>query len=631
MMSTGYHGKILRVDLSDGRIWTEEHDDTFYRRYYGGKALIGYYLLKEMEPGTDPLGPENRLIFAPGVLTGTPASGSGRNAIGGKSPLTGGFACAEAGGYWGAELKQAGFDAIVVEGQAQEPVYLWIKDGQAELRDASHLWGRTTGEVEAAIQEELDDKKIRVCQIGPGGERLIRFACIANDLTHFAGRTGLGAVMGSKKLRAVAVRGSEPLPVADKEKMRQLARSVVQDNRDMIAGFQAEGTAGSVPYLNAIGGLPTRNFQRGDFEEADAISGEAMAETILVKPDTCFACGVRCKRVVAAEEPYHVDPLYGGPEYETIAALGSNCGVGDLVAVAKANELCAAYGIDTIATGLVIGFVNECFERGVLTAEDTGGLELGFGKAEAMLELVRMIIERRGIGDLLAEGVARTAEELGEETFGYALHVKGQEFPMHMPRLKQGMGVGYAVSPTGAEHETNMHDTDFSEEGDFIEGLRELGTFDLVPEWDLGPDKMRMLIYQSTWMRFLDCASLCHFVPWSHTQVTELVRATVGWDSNVWEMMKVGERAFALARAFNAREGIMAEADRLPERCFEPVPGGPLEGVAIDREAFGRAMRTFYRMSGLDEATGAPAPEKLGELGVYWVAEELAQHGVYQL
>lgn len=623
-MSAGYHRKILHVDLSDASIWVEEQDDAFYRRYFGGQALVAYYLLKETAPGIDPLGPDNLLIFAGGVLTGAPVSGAGRNAIGAKSPLTGGFGCAEVGGYWGAELKRAGFDAVVVRGQAEEPIYLWIKDGRAEVRDASHLWGRTTGDVEAAIKQELDDSRVRICQIGPAGEKQIRFACIANDLSHFAGRTGLGAVMGAKKLRAVAVRGSDQLPVADKKALKALSRDMITANRDMIDGFRAEGTAGSVLYLNAIGGLPTCNFQRGDFDGAESISGETMAETILLRPDTCFACAVRCKRVVQVDEPYEVDPQYGGPEYETIAAFGSNNGIDNLEAVAKANELCAAYGVDTIAAGAVIGFVNECFEKGVLASTDTDGLEMGFGKAGAMLELLQKIIERDGCGDLLAEGVARASQSLGRGTEALALHVKGQEFPMHMPRLKQGMGLGYAMSPTGAEHETNMHDTDFSEEGEYLDGLRELGTFDILPESDLGLGKVRMAFYQTTWMRFLDCACLCHFVPWSHQQVSEIIRATTGNDFNVWEMMKVGERAFALARAYNLREGLTVSDDRLPARCFESMPSGPLAGVSIDRTAFADALTTYCRMSGLDETTGMPTDVKLAELDISWAAAVVA-------
>jgi aldehyde:ferredoxin oxidoreductase len=459
---------------------------------------------------------------------------------------------------------------------------------------------------------------------------LVRFACITNDLSHFAGRTGLGAVMGSKKLRAIAVHGTQPLPVADPQALKALSGEMVAASQEVIDGFRAEGTAGTVSFLNAVGGLPTRNFQLGHLENAEAISGGTMAETILVRADTCSACAVGCKRVVQVDEPYAVDPRYGGPEYETIAALGSNNGISDLVAVAKGNELCAAYGLDTISAGAVIAFVNECFEQGLLTAQDTDGLQLDFGKPEAMLSLLQAIIERRGIGNLLAEGIARAAEKLGPGAQAYALHVKGQEFPMHMPRLKPGMGLGYALSPTGAEHETNMHDTDFSEEGSpYLAGLRELGTFDPLPEADLSPGKVRMAVYQTTWMRFMDCAALCHFVPWSHLQVASLVRATTGWDSSVWELMKAGERAFALARAFNAREGFSVEDDRLPDRCFQPIPSGPLEGVAIDRGAFAAALRTYYRMAGLDEATGAPTAEKLAELDVAWAGDELARRGVY--
>jgi len=374
----GYTGKILRVNLSDKNISVERPDERFYRRYFGGTALIGYYLLKELKPGIDPLGPDNKLIFSAGVITGVPCAGSGRSGVGAKSPLTNGWGDSQAGGFWGAELKRAGWDAIIIEGKAANPVYLWINGDKVEIRDASHLWGKATLEVERQIQDELGDKRVRVTQIGPAGEKLVRFAGIANDLTHFHGRNGHGAVMGSKMLRAIAVRGHQAVPLANPEKVREVSRWLVDNYKVLSAGMTANGTANGIPGLNDDGILPTRNFKEGQFEGYMDIAGETMTETILSGRDNCYACPINCKREVKVGPPYNVDPVYGGPEYETIGSLGSLCGINDLKAIAKGNQICQAYGLDTIGTGNSIAFAMECFERGILSKKDTGGIELKF-------------------------------------------------------------------------------------------------------------------------------------------------------------------------------------------------------------------------------------------------------------
>lgn len=628
-MPYGYHGRILRLDLSSGDKVVEEPGEIFYRRHLGGWSLIAHYLLKELKPGIDPLSEENKLIFACGPITGAPIAGSGRNAVGGKSPLTGLFGEADAGGYWGAELKRAGYDALIVEGRAKKPVYIWIHDDQVEIRDASHLWGHPTAPVQEAIQGELGDPLIRVTQIGPAGERLVRFACVVNDLHHFAGRTGMGAVMGSKNLRAIAVRGREPLPIADPEGLRAISRWLLENYMDLAGGLHDDGTAGGVEYLNKKGGLPTRNFQAGSFEAVEAIAGSTMTDTILVGRKGCFSCAIRCKRRVAAEEPYKVDPTYGGPEYETVAALGSNCGVSDLVAIAKGNELCAAYGLDTISTGSAIAFAMECFERGLITPKETEGLELTFGNAPAMIEMVGRIARREGLGDTLAQGVKRAAERIGSGAEEYALHVKGQEIPMHEPRWKQGLGVGYALSPTGADHCHNLHDSFYTKEKRALREIRALGILEPLPVDDLSPAKVRLYHYVSTWRLLLNSLGLCLFLPYDYHQVRDIVNAITGWNTSLWELLKVGERGHALARAFNAREGLTPEDDRLPRRFFEPLGSDTpaLEGVAVEEERLKKALITYYGMVGWDLATGIPTRERLEELDVGWVAEELAQWG----
>jgi len=626
----GYNGRVLKIDLADGNILTEKPPESFYRTYFGGRALIAYYLLKETEAGVDPFGPENLLIFATGVITGHSFSGSGRNSVGAKSPLTGAYGDAEAGGFWGAELKKAGYDAIVIRGKAEKPTYLWIHDGEVELKDASHLWGKSTGEVEELVKKELKDTGVRVAQIGPAGERLVRYACVVNDLTHFAGRTGMGAVMGSKNLRAIAVRGKVSLEVANPERIKEIVKWM-RENFDSIKlpigrrlkSFHNTGTSGGLLSLSASSGLPTRNFQQGSFEKAEDISGETMRDTILVGRHTCYACAVACKRTVKTEEPYMVDSKYGGPEYETLAALGSNCGVSDLKAIAKANEICAAYGVDTISAGASIAFAMECFENGILTDEDTDGVELRFGNAKAMLQVLETIVKRKDLGKVLGEGVKRAAENLGRGSQRYALHVKGLEVPMHEPRLKKGLGVGYAVGPTGADHCHNLHDTLFTSDGTQMRELKALGLLTPLPAADLSPAKIRLLVYASNWRHFINCAVICYFLPYYHQTMADIVNAVTGWNTTVWELMKVGERAATMARAFNVREGFKAEDDYLPERFSIPFEDGPIAGEAISKRELEEAKRIYYGMMGWDSETGVPTHEKLHELGIGWVAEEM--------
>ncbi len=625
-MSYGYRGRILRLDLSSGGKKVEEPGEIFYRHYLGGWSLIAHYLLKELKPGLDPLSQENKLIFAAGPITGAPIAGSGRSAVGGKSPLTGLFGEADVGGYWGAELKRAGYDAIIVEGRAKKPVYVWVHDDQVEIRDASHLWGRPTAPVQEEIQKELGDPLIRVTQIGPAGERLVRFACVVNDLHHFAGRTGMGAVMGSKNLRAIAVRAREPLPIADPEGLRAIAQWLLENYMDLAEELHKDGTAGGVEYLNKRGGLPTRNFQVGSFEAAEAIAGSTMTDTILVGRKGCFSCAIRCKRRVAADKPYQVDPIYGGPEYETVGALGSNCGIGDLVAIAKGNELCNAYGLDTISTGMAIAFAMECFERGLLTSKDTGGLELTFGNAPAMLEMVGRIARREGLGDLLAEGTRRAAERMGPEAQRYALEVKGQAIPMHEPRWKQGLGVGYALSPTGADHCHNLHDSMYTKENRDMRQIRALGILEPLPVDDLSPAKVRLLLYVTNWQILINSLGLCMFLPYDFHQVRDILNAATGWNTSLWELLKAGERGQALARAFDIREGLTSDDDRLPRRFFEPLGPGTLsrEGVALQEGKVKEAISTYYAMAGWDASTGIPTWGKLEELDLGWVAEMLS-------
>ena len=623
-MAHGYTGKILRVDLTEGKISIEEPDEKLYRSCLGGSALALHYLLRELKPGADPLGPENLLVFAPSILNGTPAPGCSRFTVAAKSPLTGGFGEAEAGGWWGPELKLAGFDAIIFTGRAPRPVYLFVHDGDASLRDAASIWGKDTGEAQAAIRMELGDDRIRVAQIGPAGEKLVRYACVLNELKHSNGRTGMGAVMGSKNLRAIAVRGTQKPNLFDPERVEEVRKQIRANYHQTPGDMHDLGTSGGVPFLDSRGILPTRNFRQGSFEAARQISGQTMADTILTNRGTCYACYIACKREVKTGEPYNVDPIYGGPEYETIASLGSLCGVGDLAAIAKGNELCNRYGLDTISVGTTIAFAMEAFESGYLSPSDTDGIDLRFGNADAMLKMIEMIAERRGIGDLLAEGALRAARKIGNGAEALVLHCKGQEFPMHEPRGKRSLAIGYALSPTGACHMEADHDTDFETPGGpGFDAVEPLGITEPVSALDMGPAKMRLFYNAQQIWNLYNCIGLCDFVgtpigPMTLSMLVDYTSAVTGWNTSLYELLKVGERSQNMARLFNIREGFTAADDNLPPRMFQPLENGALKGVAIDREAFEAARRLYYEMAGWDPETGVPTRGKLAELDLLW-------------
>ena len=620
-MKDFFTGKILRVNLDKETTSTETMEETFYRRHFGGRGLISYILLNELEPKIDPLGPKNKLVFACGPVTGAPVSGSGRNSVGAKSPLTGAYGEAEAGGFWAAELKQAGFDAIIVEGKASSPVYLWIDDQKVELRDASRLWGLEIRKSQERIQTELDNKKVKLAQIGPGGERLVRYACVINDMNHAAGRCGMGAVMGSKNLKAVAVKGSTKVPVSKPKRLGNLAKWMAQNVKNLAYNLHTYGTGDDMDAMEATGNLPVRNFRDGDFPEVDQIDARTAKEQVVVGMGTCFACAIACKKEVKVEGSWSVDPEYGGPEYETLASLGSNCGVSDIKAVCKANELCQRYSIDTISTGVTISFAMECFEQGILTTDDTGGMDLSFGNAESMVKIVELIGEKHGLGALLAEGTKRAAEKIGKGAEEFAVNVKGQEVPMHDPRLKRGEALGYAVSPTGADHVHNIHDTFLYPQ--LPKRYHSLGILEPVPVEDFGPKKVRLYKYVGDWRTLNNFLVMCLFPPWSVNQKTEIVRSVTGWNTTAFELMKVVERGNTLARIFNLREGFTEKDDWLPPRFFKPKTSGALNKTSVNPQDLQKAKLLYYDMMGWTEQ-GVPKQSKLDELDISWARDKIS-------
>jgi aldehyde:ferredoxin oxidoreductase len=635
VMAFGYTGKILHVNLTTGELEIEQPPEAFYRKYLGGGAMGMYYILKYMPAGIDPLSPENVMTFMTSVTTGVPISGQSRINVNAKSPMSGAIGDSQSGGFFPAELKYAGFDGIVVRGRASKPVYLKIVEGEASLHEASHLKGKTTGEVEVLLKFETGNDKIQILQHGPAAERGILFSSLMSMASRNNGRTGMGLVMGSKNLKAIVVRGKKKVEVHDQKSLTDLNRSGVKlmpENLD-VDDLGVHGTASVVMFQNTIGSLPTRNYNEGQFEDCEAISGEVMSETILKKRETCYACIVRCKRVVEVENgKYPVDPLYGGPEYETLSTFGSYCGVSDLAAVSKANQICNMYGVDTISCGATIAFAMECFEKGIIGLEETGGVELLFGDADAMLETLQQIVSASGrLGEVLSQGSARAAKKWGPAAEDCLITVKSEEAPAHMPQAKKSLALIYAVNPFGADHQSSEHDPMYEEDTSelYLTRLAELDLSNPPPAGSLGAEKVRFAAYTHIFYSILDSLELCQFVwgpAWTlygPSEIVELVRSVTGWNVSLFELMKVGQRRLNLMRVYNAREGFDRKDDVLPKKFFKPLHGvGPTAGVAIDREEFENALDLYYQLNGWDQ-NGLPTAATLVDLDISWAAEFL--------
>jgi aldehyde:ferredoxin oxidoreductase len=617
-----YAGRILRVDLTTGKMETQELEDGFAKRFLGGKGLGGKVLYDEVPAKSDPLSPENRVIISNGPLTGTAAFAPKCSFVT-KSPLTGGWLDCTLGGFVGSELRFAGYDALVISGKAQDPVYLWINDEKVELRKAAHLWGKTTHETERTIKKELGDQRIRVASIGPGGENLVRFACITGDLYRQAGRGGVGAVWGSKNLKALAVRGSGKVGLADGPSFAKHTRELNKLLKEEGETMTTYGTMWLVEPLNDYGMLPTRNFQEAVFEGAEKIDGEALVKTLKTKNGQCHGCALHCANICDVKEsefgPFQIE----GPEYETTCLLGSNCGLDDLKAIAYLNLLCDQLGIDTMSTGNAIAFAMECYQRGILTSTDVDGLELNWGNTRTMVELVKRIAVREGVGNVLAEGVARAAKEIGREAPQLAMHVKGMEIPGYDPRGELGMGLAYATADRGACH---LRAWTIYEEV--------MGNLDRF-----SPEGKPMLVVARMHRKVvMDALGICEMMGLLPIFASLLTDAA-GWKvdllyNRVYEKLLedfiidegktgVGERVCNLARAFNVREGFGKKDDTLPQRFFtESVPEGPVKGHPIRPGDFDTMLNEYYELSGWDE-NGVPKREKLLELGLEKVARDL--------
>ena len=615
MEASGYAGKVLRVDLEEEKISVERPEESYYKKYLGGRGIIMHTLLSEVPPHADPFSRENKLVFAAGLLTGHKLIGTSRASVGAKSPLTDACGESEAGGYWGAELRRAGYDAIIIEGNAGRPLYLWVHDERAELRDAQEIWGLDMRQAMEWFQKDIGEKKYRTALIGPAGENRVRFANIIVDCNHAFGRAGLGAVMGAKNLKGVIVKGSKIPEAAEKERVLQLNR--IMKERYKRSVFVKYGTGGAMKTFEELGNLPVRNWSGGSFPQVEKIDAVTLKHKYGAGMESCFNCPISCKKKIQdLEEPWSIDSVYGGPEYETLASFGSNLLIDDLSAICKANELCNRYGLDTISTGATIAFAMECFENGLLKKQDTDGVELKFGYAPAMLDVLEKIALRKGIGDLLAEGSKRAAQQIGKGALDFSMQVKGQEIPFHNPRLNQGLAIHYSVHAVGADHVSGTIDH-------LLPGLMaDWDTLDQAETMDpteLSTRKARMTYLLGLWRAMPNYLGLCNFVPWRYKEVCEGVEAITGWKITAWKLMKAVERGITMMRVFNLREGFTHEHDFLPERFHEPAVEGPLKGVKIDREKFEEIKKIYYQMLGWD-TNGVPRKSCLAALDLEWLS-----------
>ncbi|MDI6851095.1 MAG: aldehyde ferredoxin oxidoreductase family protein [bacterium] len=594
-----YFGKVADVNLSKGEVNYYELPEKLVEKFIGGKGIGAKILYDELSPQVDPLSPENMLIFAPGPLTGTIAPTSGRWAVVTKSPHTGIFLDSQVGGHFGAALRRAGIDILIIRGKAEKPVYLYIENGKVTICDARHLWGKTIFETEDELKKIHPGAKVG--SIGPAGENLVSFAIIGFDYYRQAGRGGAGAVMGSKKLKAVVAKPNSEVGYFDEKGMKETVKRLLKliKEHPVMKRRTEIGTPMWVKMSNEGGFLPTRNFSRGVFERADDISGETMKERIWVRNKACFGCTIACGKLTHVKEGKYKCNEVEGPEYETIALLGSNCEITPIESVAFLNRICDNLGLDTISAGGVVAFAMECFERGLL--KDTDGLELKFGNADAASELLKKIAYRQGIGELFAQGVRKAAEKIGQGSERFAIHVKGLELPGVEPRGSWGMALAFATADRGGCHQRAWTPT--AE----LKGVLPRFSTEGVAKFVKETQDERAVCFSLV---------LCDFAPFAVEDFAELLYNATGISLNTDEYMLTGERIWNLTRLFNVREGISRKDDTLPPRIMEePSPVGPAEGKVITASILNEMLDEYYALRGWDQ-NGIPTDDTLRRLGL---------------
>jgi aldehyde:ferredoxin oxidoreductase len=612
MKLKGYIGKVLHIDLTHSKGHMEDLKEDWADQFIGGSGLGTKYLYEMTDERTNPLGPENPLIFMTGPFTGTSVPLSGRHAVVSRSPLTGIFGESDVGGTWGANLKKAGFDGIIITGQSEKPIYLWVHDGEWEIRDASHLWGKDTYEIDPILKSETHEKAV-ASAIGQAGENQVFISSIMTDGRdgRAAGRCGMGAVMGSKNLKAIVAYGTGNVSVFDPESVKQLPKEYSERIIKNGGNFKNYGTAGALSTFEAMGTLPLQNWKFvGRWEEsAEKINGFTMSETLLKGRYFCDACVLGCGRRIKLEKGPYAGVEGAGPEYETLALLGSNCLIDDLEALCFANELCNRFGLDTISTGGVIAFAMEAFEKGLINREDTGGIELRWGSVEALIELIKMIARKEGFGGLLSKGIKKASEEIGKNSSEFAMHIKGLEMPAHDPRGYNAGGVGFATSSRGACHLAGLSHT-----FERVLMAPEIG----IPEpLDRFQVEWKGILAAKTQnlMGMMDSLKLCKFILFAGVTISDIVKwygYVTGKEMAFNDFAKAGERIFNLKRLYNVRLGISRKDDFLPPRFLTFKHVG--KGLTPNLPPLGQMLSEYYEYRGWSE-DGIPTPEKLKELG----------------
>lgn len=598
----GWTGVILRINLSTGEIKKEPTNMNDAKLFIGARGLASKILFDEIDPTIDPLSPANKLIFAPGPLSGTMAPSMGRYDVVCKAPLTGLIAASNSGGSFGPQVKFAGYDLIIFEGAAEKPVYVWINDDKVEIRDAGHIWGKNVPDTTDALRAETDEDACVAC-IGPAGEKKVLFASIMNEMGRAAGRSGVGAVMGAKNLKAVAVVGTKAIEAADPdafEKAVMVARKKISEHPVGGTGLRVYGTDVLVNILNSVGSHPTRNFREGYFPTADKIGGEALADKNLIRPKGCFSCIISCGRVTKVTNPKYASEGEG-PEYETAWSFGSDCGIDNLDAILKANYLCNDLGIDTITCGATIACAMDLYEAGYITAKDTGGMAIPFGAVDEMVKLVEMIGNREGFGDQLAEGSYRLAARYGHPEF--SMTCKKQEMPAYDPRGIQGIGLHYATSNRGGCHVRG-----------YTISPEVLGVPFKVDQHATEGKPALVKTFQDL-TAALDSTGACLFTTFGigADDLAALMSAVTGVQYSVDDFMKAGERIWNLERLFDLKAGITHEDDYLPKRLLtDPVPAGPSKGEVSHMD---QMLPEYYSLRGWDK-DGVPTNKKLKELSL---------------
>lgn len=603
----GVYERYVDINLTREKVKDYEIPEQWSKKYLGGRGIGVRILLEELKSGVDPLGPDNIFVLATGPFQGTSLGGAGRHAVIAKSPKTKSISDSFVGGFFAHQLGRSGYDGIIIRGQASSPKYITLIDGEIKIHQADKLWGVDTKQTEEWLKSKYGD--VKVTSIGQAGENLVQFACLINDEGRAAGRPGFGAVMGSKNLKAIAVKGDRNKPIHDQEQFKTLRKELTRILADEAGeDFGKYGTPGGVNSLNELGILPTKNFQEGIFEGAENISGETLYEDILTKRDTCTGCPVRCKRVVETE--FAGQKVVGpGPEYETIAALGSLCLNDDLLSIALANQKCNRYGLDTISTGSTIAFAMEAVEKGLLK-----DLDLSWGGSNKIIELIDLIANREGIGDLLARGIASVSQEMGAD---FAQEIKGQEIPMHEPRGKKGFGISYATSPRGATHVEGLHDSVFES----TPVASELGVKGTLDRFSL-EDKAKVAKVYEDLMSFTNSLIMCRFTSFNrvgdhyvYPEIRKALSALIGRDIGVEEMLKIGERNYLLLRLAAVRERYDRKDDDLTKRLKQPLSRGASSDEPIPDENLEKVLDDYYELRGYDK-NGKPSNHKLEELGI---------------